>query len=42
MGNFEGWKEFEFKSLEQGAMTHVYAAFEPSLKGGNSHLPRIA
>jgi len=34
MGNFEGWKEaFDLKSPERGVATHVYAAFEPDLKG---------
>jgi hypothetical protein len=34
LGNFEGWKEsFDYKTLERGVMTHVYAAFEPELKG---------
>ena len=33
MGNAEGWADFNVKTPEQGAATHVYAAFEPSLKG---------
>lgn len=33
MGNAEGWEEFKWKTLGQGVATHVYAAFEPSLKG---------
>jgi NAD(P)-dependent dehydrogenase (short-subunit alcohol dehydrogenase family) len=32
-GNPEGWKEFDFRSPEAGAATHVYAAFEPTLSG---------
>ncbi|KAK0610130.1 hypothetical protein B0T17DRAFT_501023 [Bombardia bombarda] len=35
LGNKEGWKEFDFKDHQQGAATHVYAAFEPSLKDHN-------
>ena len=34
LGNKEGFAEgFDFKSPERGVATHVYAAFEPSLKG---------
>lgn len=33
MGNKEGWAEFKMKSADQGVATHVYAAFDPSLKG---------
>lgn len=33
LGNAEGWGKFQVKSLDQGAATHVFAAFEPSLKG---------
>jgi hypothetical protein len=34
LGNKEGFMSgFEFKSPERGVATHVYAAFEPSLKG---------
>ncbi|TDZ60716.1 Short-chain dehydrogenase TIC 32 [Colletotrichum trifolii] len=35
LGNKEGWAEFKWKTPDQGAATHVYAAFEPSLKGNN-------
>ncbi|MCJ1359178.1 MAG: hypothetical protein MMC33_009178 [Icmadophila ericetorum] len=35
MGNAEGWADFNVKTPEQGAATHVYAAFEPSLKAHN-------
>ncbi|KAJ5092111.1 hypothetical protein NUU61_006981 [Penicillium alfredii] len=35
LGNREGWKDFNPKSLEQGAATHVYAAFDPALKANN-------
>lgn len=36
VGNVEGWSEaFDFKTLQQGVATHVYAAFEPSLKDHN-------
>ncbi|KAI1073682.1 NAD(P)-binding protein [Whalleya microplaca] len=36
MGNAEGWiKEYEFKTLQQGAATHIYAAFDPDLKDFN-------
>ena len=34
LGNKEGFTEgFDFKTPERGVATHVYAAFEPSLKG---------
>lgn len=33
LGNREGWGDFEAKSLDQGVATHVYAAFDPDLKG---------
>ncbi|PYI25171.1 hypothetical protein BP00DRAFT_119086 [Aspergillus indologenus CBS 114.80] len=37
LGNREGWRdEFDAKNLERGAATHVYAAFDPSLKGRQS------
>lgn len=38
IGNL-GWEEDEvpFISLERGIATHVYAAFEPSLKGMCQH-----
>ncbi|KAL0929734.1 short-chain dehydrogenase reductase family [Colletotrichum truncatum] len=32
LGNKEGWADFKWKTLDQGIATHVYAAFEPSLK----------
>ncbi|KAA8648642.1 putative short-chain dehydrogenase [Aspergillus tanneri] len=35
LGNREGWKEFDAKPLERGAATHIYAAFDPSLKANN-------
>lgn len=35
LGNREGWAGFKWKSPNQGTATHVYAAFEPSLKGHN-------
>ncbi|KAL7934364.1 hypothetical protein V8C35DRAFT_302373 [Trichoderma chlorosporum] len=36
LGNFEGWKTgFDFKPMERGIATHIYAAFEPSLKEQN-------
>ncbi|KAI2731898.1 hypothetical protein CBS147332_1037 [Penicillium roqueforti] len=35
MGNKEGWLEFKQKSPQEGAATHVYAAFEPSLRDHN-------
>ncbi|KAK3319603.1 hypothetical protein B0T19DRAFT_269566 [Cercophora scortea] len=34
-GNAEAWREFTFRSPEQGAATHVYAAFHPELKDHN-------
>ncbi|KAI1389960.1 NAD(P)-binding protein [Hypoxylon trugodes] len=34
LGNAEGWSEFKWKSPQQGAATHAFAAFSPSL---NSH-----
>lgn len=34
LGNAEGWlTEFDFKTPDRGVATHIYAAFEPSLKG---------
>jgi hypothetical protein len=33
LGNKEGWKAFSPKTLDQGVATHVYASFDPSLKG---------
>jgi hypothetical protein len=33
LGNAEGWKGFSPKTLDQGVATHVYASFDPSLKG---------
>ncbi|CAG8192423.1 unnamed protein product [Penicillium olsonii] len=33
LGNREGWQGFNLKSLDCGAATHVYAAFDPALKG---------
>ncbi|KAH6660112.1 hypothetical protein BKA67DRAFT_40559 [Truncatella angustata] len=35
MGNAEAWKEYIFKSEQEGAATHIYAAFEPSLSANN-------
>ncbi|PNP59023.1 hypothetical protein THARTR1_01271 [Trichoderma harzianum] len=36
LGNSEGWSDgFTFKTLERGVATHIYAAFEPSLKEHN-------
>lgn len=32
-GNAEGFEAFNFINPEQGAATHVFAAFDPSLKG---------
>jgi len=38
LGNAEGWEtEFNFKSQQRGVATHIYAAFDPSLKGQNFH-----
>lgn len=28
-----GWEEVELKTAETAAATHVYAAFDPNLKG---------
>jgi hypothetical protein len=33
LGNAEGWGGFQWKTPERGVATHIYAAFEPSLKG---------
>lgn len=33
LGNREGWSDFKPKPLERGAATHIYASFDPSLKG---------
>ncbi|OTA07746.1 Short-chain dehydrogenase/reductase [Trichoderma parareesei] len=36
LGNAEGWlTEFDFKTPDRGVATHIYAAFEPSLKEVN-------
>ncbi|KAJ3498387.1 hypothetical protein NLG97_g1165 [Lecanicillium saksenae] len=35
LGNKEGWVGFEWRTPDQGAATHVFAAFEPSLKNNN-------
>ncbi|UKZ82633.1 hypothetical protein TrVFT333_010426 [Trichoderma virens FT-333] len=36
LGNSEGWDDgFDFKPIERGVATHIYAAFEPSLKEHN-------
>ncbi|RMJ23884.1 short-chain dehydrogenase [Aspergillus sp. HF37] len=35
LGNREGWSDFNVKPLERGAATHIYAAFDPSLKANN-------
>ncbi|KAH6676943.1 WW domain-containing oxidoreductase [Plectosphaerella plurivora] len=35
LGNKEGWAEFDYKTPDEGAATHVYAAFDPSLEGNN-------
>jgi hypothetical protein len=35
LGNREGWAELNFKTLERGAATHVYAALDPALKGAS-------
>lgn len=37
LGNKEGWAEgFDFKTPARGVATHVYAAFEPTLKSQSS------
>ncbi len=33
LGNKEGWGKFNYKSPGRGTATHVYASFDPSLKG---------
>ena len=34
LGNKEGWSEgFDFKIPARGVATHVFAAFDPALKG---------
>ncbi|KAK1979461.1 WW domain-containing oxidoreductase [Colletotrichum cereale] len=35
LGNKEGWADFKWKTPDEGTATHVYAAFEPSLKDNN-------
>ncbi|KAL6899932.1 hypothetical protein GGI43DRAFT_427645 [Trichoderma evansii] len=35
LGNAEGWADFKWKTPERGVATHIYAAFEPSLKERN-------
>ncbi|KAF3765581.1 putative short-chain dehydrogenase [Cryphonectria parasitica EP155] len=33
MGNREAWEPYKYKTEQEGAATHVYAAFEPTLAG---------
>lgn len=33
LGNKEGWADLKWKTPDQGVATHVYAAFDPNLKG---------
>lgn len=41
LGNAEGWKkEFSPKTLDQGVATHVYASFDPLIKGMLENIPR--
>ncbi|KAI0857765.1 WW domain-containing oxidoreductase [Xylaria cubensis] len=35
LGNKEGWAPFKWKTADQGAATHVYAAFDPNLEDRN-------
>ncbi|KAF9890516.1 hypothetical protein FE257_005921 [Aspergillus nanangensis] len=35
LGNAEGWKGFDPKPVERGSATHIYAAFDSSLKANN-------
>ncbi|XWW95270.1 hypothetical protein V2A60_003225 [Cordyceps javanica] len=45
LGNKEGWADFKWKTADQGAATHVYAAFAPNLNdhnGGYLENSRIA
>ncbi|KAI1089022.1 WW domain-containing oxidoreductase [Rostrohypoxylon terebratum] len=35
LGNKEGWADFKWKTPDEGAATHVYAAFDPNLKDHN-------
>ncbi|KAJ5158292.1 uncharacterized protein N7500_007943 [Penicillium coprophilum] len=35
LGNKEGWMDFKPKSPQEGAATHVYAAFEPTIRVHN-------
>ncbi|KAM0257663.1 hypothetical protein ACHAQJ_004227 [Trichoderma viride] len=35
LGNTEGWEDFKWKTPERGVATHIYAAFEPTLKENN-------
>ncbi|KAL1879490.1 hypothetical protein Plec18167_003947 [Paecilomyces lecythidis] len=34
-GNPESWKQYDGKPIERGIATHIYAAFDPSLKANN-------
>ncbi|GAD94147.1 short-chain dehydrogenase, putative [Paecilomyces variotii No. 5] len=34
-GNRESWKQYDGKPIDRGIATHVYAAFDPSLKANN-------
>ncbi|KAJ9223761.1 hypothetical protein DTO027B5_5986 [Paecilomyces variotii] len=34
-GNRESWKQYDGKPIERGVATHIYAAFDPSLKANN-------
>ncbi|KAJ6780783.1 hypothetical protein PWT90_05687 [Aphanocladium album] len=35
LGNKEGWSDFKWKTADEGAATHVYAAFSPNLTDHN-------
>ncbi|KAF2098284.1 putative short-chain dehydrogenase [Rhizodiscina lignyota] len=35
LGNHQGFEPYPYKSMSQGAATHIYAAFEPSLAASN-------
>jgi len=42
LGNEQGWwSDFPWKNLSQGAATHIFAAFEPTITGMASNL-RVA
>lgn len=33
LGNSDGWKDYSWKTEQQGAATHVFASFDTSISG---------